>query len=213
MNWSEAWKIVVTGIISIGGASALIFAIVKFSAEKIADRLSRKYEYLLNEKLEAYKSELDKKNYISKARFDLEFSIYGEISEALLIAVEDCFWLFPVTMDKIPIDKDKAEEKYNKRYCDANNSVVKLQHILRSKAPFISEELYNDFMKVKEFLTIQVNMYPFCGPLEREKSTFNETKAKAEQEAWDRNEEIQKMHNEIVIKMRSYFEALEINFE
>ena len=213
MNWSDIWKIVVTAMLSIGGASGLIFILIKFSAEKIAERLSKKYEYMLNEKLETYKSELDKKNYISKARFDLEFSIYGEISEALLIAVESCFWLFPSCLDSIPEDEDKAEEMYRKRYETAINNVVKLQRLLGSKSPFISEELYNDFMGIKKLLTLQVNMYAYCGALQKRKGIFNKTMADAESEAWLRTVEISNKHNDIIIKMRSYFELLEISKE
>ena len=165
MNWSDIWKIVGTTLISIGGISGIIFAVIKFSADKIADKLSKKYEFSLNEKLEMYKSHLDKKNYISKARFDLEFSIYGELAEALLISVEECFWLFPTCLDHIPQEEDKAEEIYKKRYETAVNSTVKLQRILGSKSPFISEKLYNDFMEIKQLLTTQVNMYTFCGPV------------------------------------------------
>jgi hypothetical protein len=213
MEWADIWKIVVTAVMSMGGVGVIIYGIINFSANKIAERLAKKYEFILDKKLEAYKSDLDKKNYISKARFDMEFSIYGEISAALLIAVESCFWLFPTCLDSSPQDQCKAEEFFTKRYTTAIDTVINLQRILGSKSPFISEELYNDFMKIKELLNIQVNMYSFCGPLQKMKGTLDKVAYNGEMEAFSRTDEITNKHKDIVIKMRKYFDTLEIREE
>ena len=146
----EIIQTVSTSILSMGVVGVIIWVIIKFSANKIAENLSAKYEHKLNEKLEAYKCELDKKNYISKARFDLEFSIYGEISNILLEAVEDCFFLFPMQIDGGYGDKEKANEIYTERYKTAHSSVFKLQRIIGSKSPFISKELYSDFFEIEQ---------------------------------------------------------------
>ena len=53
-------------ILSTGIIGAIIWVIIKFSADKIAQNLSTKYEHKLNEKLEAYKNELDKKIILVK---------------------------------------------------------------------------------------------------------------------------------------------------
>ena len=58
---------IVLGIItSIGGIGAIFTAVIKFSSNFIAERLEEKYSLKLNKELEAYKSSLENKNYISK---------------------------------------------------------------------------------------------------------------------------------------------------
>ena len=209
MEWSDIWKIVVTSVTSLGGIGVIIYFIIRFSAEKIAERLEKKYELKLEKNLEIFKSELDTKSYISKAKFDKELNIYVEISESLLLAVDMCFWLFPTCIDKVYSDPELAKELYNKRYLSANESVIKLQNLLGSKAPFISEELYDDFLEIKKLLVIQINMYDFCGALQRDKFSFNETKSKEEMESWKRTEEISNKYKDIVKKMRNYLNKIE----
>ncbi len=208
MTWDEVIKIAITVITGFGGVFVVAGAIIKFSADKIAERLSAKYELRLNKELESYKSQLDNKNYVSKVRFDLEFSIYGEISEILLSSVEACFWLFPYQLDRVPADKDEAKAIYQNRYKEAIDKMVLLQRTLGSKAPFISKELYKDFDELKKLLSRQVNMYTWCGDLAPKQEVYVKAKSEAQIEAYNRTEEILKKHEEVVDKMRNYFDTL-----
>jgi hypothetical protein len=210
MDWFDVIKVISTATLSTGIVGIIIFNIIRFSADRIAEKLSKKYEFKLNEKLETYKGHLDKKYYISKMRFDLEFSIYAEIAEILLIAYEECYWLFPVCIDRIPQDNDKANELYKERYKKAKEILYKFQHVLGSKSPFISEELYNDFIEIKNIMSIQITAYEYFGPIGIHKNSTNETHIKEGSEAWARTNEITNKHNEIIIKMRKYFDTLEI---
>ena len=196
-------------IVSTGIVGVIIMGIIKFSADKIAEKLSKKYEYKLIEKLEAYKSELEKKNYISKARFDLEFSIYGEISEKLLIAAEACFWLFPAQIESIYEDKIQ-NEIYNKRYQDAQTAIYELQRILGMKSPFISEDLYEIFFDYKKMLSNQKTAFEYFGPFGILKNSNDPVHNKEMTEAYSRSAQILEKHKEIVKKMRVYFNSLEI---
>ena len=72
----QIWQIVLAIIASIGGAGIIILGVVKFTSDMIAERLSKRYEIKLNKKLEAFKAGINKKTYISRARFDTEFQIY-----------------------------------------------------------------------------------------------------------------------------------------
>jgi len=65
----EIIQTVSTFIASMGIVGVIIWVIIKFSVDKIAENLLAKYENKLNEKLEAYKSELDKK--ITLVKLDL----------------------------------------------------------------------------------------------------------------------------------------------
>mgnify|MGYP000712484425 FL=1 len=88
MNWDTVFKIVLSIVGSVGGAGAIIAFAVKFSANLIADKLKKKYELETTKKLEEYKSKLENKNYISKTRFDTEFSIYRTLSVAFFDMVK-----------------------------------------------------------------------------------------------------------------------------
>ena len=72
-------QIAIAIVISAGGISGIILAIIKFSSNIIADRLSKTYELKLNKELEKYKTRLDSKIYITKARFDKEFELYQQL--------------------------------------------------------------------------------------------------------------------------------------
>lgn len=54
---------------------AIVSATVRFTSEKIAERLEKKYKLRLNKELEEFKNKLENKSYVSKTRFDTEFSI------------------------------------------------------------------------------------------------------------------------------------------
>lgn len=85
---------IVSGImISIGAASGIIYAILKWCSDAMADKFSQKYAKQLSEELEKYKAELGKKVYIGNQRFDLAFSIYSELASALVDMTETSYFL------------------------------------------------------------------------------------------------------------------------
>jgi len=79
MSWGDVAKIVLSVVASLGGIGAVITAILKFSSDIIAERLSQKYELQLNKELEGYKNKLETKTYISRALFEKEFEIYQDL--------------------------------------------------------------------------------------------------------------------------------------
>ena len=112
---NNIWGTVAAIITSFGGAGAIIYLAVRFSSDIIADRLSKKYQHLLDEKLEAHKSVLDKKNYISKVRFDTEFSIYRSLSGKLLEMCYETSMILP-RLDEVPVNPQEREQEYKKRF-------------------------------------------------------------------------------------------------
>lgn len=81
MNWAEVGQIVLCAIGSAGGIGAIIVCTVKWSANRIADRLSKKYELKLQKEMELYKAGVENKIYISKTKFDTEFELYRRLSK------------------------------------------------------------------------------------------------------------------------------------
>ena len=67
MTIDQLGSIVVACIVSAGGIGGIVIAVVKFSSDMIASRLSAKYESKLQKEMEKFKTELNKKEYVSKA--------------------------------------------------------------------------------------------------------------------------------------------------
>lgn len=83
------YDIVKYAFCSLGGITLIVY-ILKFIAEKIADRINKKYELKLNEELKRYEAELNKKmelfhvktenkKYVTQFRFDHEYSIIKKL--------------------------------------------------------------------------------------------------------------------------------------
>ena len=63
MDFSQIASIATACIVSSGGVGGVAMAVVKFTSNIIADKISAKYENKLEQALEKYKTELSKKEY------------------------------------------------------------------------------------------------------------------------------------------------------
>lgn len=135
----------VASIISAGGIGGIVIAVIKFLSNYIADNLAKKYENKLERALEKYKSELSKKEYVSKTRFDAEFSIYKELSEKNISMVFEA--------------GEAAKIVQGISYTDDEISsiILRFQNIIDDArltntryAPFINEGIFKDFCLLVE---------------------------------------------------------------
>ena len=170
-------------VISAGGIGGIIIAVVKLSVASIEKRFERKY----TEKFAVFKSDIDKKQYISQVRFDAEFEIYKQLSRKYGELVLQIM----VKASNIDMqDKEMGEINYL-----AYQAVSELY----SSAPFIQEDIYNDFLNIYEMsrkLLVQWG--------EEQKSSTNETK----NDVCEANEIYQK-YNDTIVKVREYTSKLE----
>ena len=150
----QIWNITLSIIASVGGAGVIVGAIVKFTSNIIAEKLSKKYEIEMNKTLESYKANLEKKMYISKTRFDTEFKIYRELTETVLAMVEAAYWLFPNGIDNIPINEDERKNIYLERYRSASLAINSAQKSIHSNAAFIPVDFYNKFKEISDLCAI-----------------------------------------------------------
>ena len=150
---------IVLGVLAgVGGISGILLAGIKLSVNTIAKRLEEKYTLRLNKELERYKSNLDNKIYISKAKFDAEFEIYRELSKAFFEMVKNISILIP-TGFLVPADPEEKKEYDKKIYKEAMQSTVKAQDILNGNIPFISEEIYNAYTEILKLCRQQLNAF------------------------------------------------------
>lgn len=157
--WDEIWKIVLGVVASVGGIGVVIVAGVKFSADIIAKRLEEKYTLKMNKELEKYRVGLDNKIYISKTKFDTEFSIYRELSRSFFVMVKDITRMIPSGYAEYPADKDEREKYENMLYDNALKSTVIAQDFLYSNIPFIPEEFEKAYMEVLGLCREQLHIF------------------------------------------------------
>lgn len=176
-------------VISAGGIGGIIIAVVKLSVASIEKRFERKY----TEKFAVFKSYIDKKQYISQVRFDAEFEIYKQLSRKYGELV------LQIMVKASNIDKYKLDDMQDKEMGEINYLAYQAVSELYSSAPFIQEDIYNDFLNIYEMsrkLLVQWG--------EEQKSSTNETK----NDVCEANEIYQK-YNDTIVKVREYTSKLE----
>ena len=127
-------------VISAGGIGGIIIAVVKLSVASIEKRFERKY----TEKFAVFKSDIDKKQYISQVRFDAEFEIYKQLSRKYGELV------LQIMVKASNIDKYKLDDMQDKEMGEINYLAYQAVSELYSSAPFIQEDIYNDFLNIYE---------------------------------------------------------------
>lgn len=203
------WQTVLAIIASVGGAGVIICSAVKFTSDIIADKLSQRYELKLNKELEKYKSGLDKKTHISRTRFDMEFSIYGKLSEAFVSMEQATYWLFPDGIEMLPPNEEDRKKIFLTRYEKANEAIATAEKTLAANAPFIPSEIFKAFDEIRRLCTRQYNMYSWCGPLAKLRDP-SERFLEQERECFNRTDEITKKKDHLMNQLREYLEDLEV---
>lgn len=208
MSWADIWKIILAALASVGGVAGLIVLAIKFASNIIAERLSQNYELKLQKELEAFKSTLTKKEYVSKARFDAEFSIYRELSRAFFNMARDINSLVPAGYSERPADEDAYKKYQEKCWRASSQSLQTAQETLVQNAPFISEELYNDFLELVALSRLQISAYTkrfnvlYLAPRE-EKENYTA-------EDYERAREISQKFDALNKKIRNYLASLDV---
>ncbi|MCL2348943.1 MAG: hypothetical protein FWC50_11885 [Planctomycetaceae bacterium] len=151
---------------------------------------------IANSRVTRLNHSLEKKNYISKVRFNKEFVIYEEISEALSLAIGGCCWLF---QEKYPMSENKEQRAkfFQDHYAGAVQDAAKFEALLESKQPFIPENIYNGFYDIRNLCYEQINMFHICGPLWHDTGN-DEQKTELRRESISRSTEIAEKHKEVL---------------
>lgn len=208
MSWADIWKIILAALASVGGVAGLMVLAIKFASSIIAERLSQNYELKLQKELEAFKSTLTKKEYVSKARFDAEFSIYRELSRAFFNMARDINSLVPAGYSERPADEETYKKYQEECWHVSSQSLQTAQETLVQNAPFISEELYNDFLELVALSRLQISAYTkrfnvlYLAPRE-EKENYTA-------EDYKRAREISQKFDALNKKIRNYLASLDV---
>lgn len=147
MSLGQVVQIALAAIISAGGIGGIIIAVVRFSSDLIAERMSKKFEASLNKELEKYKIELRKKEYISKTRFDREFTMYQELSEKNITMVYDMGTAVLIARGALNgnlLEVDSFLER-------AANSLNDAEMTNKRFAPFISKDIFEKYKELGKY--------------------------------------------------------------
>lgn len=208
MNWEDVWKITVSIVGGLGGITVIFAAIVRYLSDFIADRLSKKYELRLLKELENYKSSLENKTYISRAKFDTEFAIYRELSSDFSDAVLAINIMVPTGLTMVPADREARLELDKKHYEAAVKAIVKAQDSLKSNIPFIPENIYDGYNELLKLFGLQLAAY-------EDRFVVTDLRPQSEKETFSRDDykrtrEISEKWITINNKIRKYLNSLEI---
>ena len=208
MNWEDVWKITVSIVGGLGGITVIFAAIVRYLSDFIADRLSKKYELRLSKELENYKSSLENKTYISRAKFDTEFAIYRELSSDFSDAVLAINIMVPTGLTMVPADREARLELDEKHYEAAVKAIVKAQDSLKSNIPFIPENIYDGYNELLKLFGLQLAAY-------EDRFVVTDLRPQSEKETFSRDDykrtrEISEKWITINNKIRKYLNSLEI---
>lgn len=191
-----------------------IVGIVKFTADKIANMLFAKCEVKLQGELEKKKTLNERKNYISKAKFDKEFELYQDLSEKQITLVYD---IGESVMVARGMYKDEADEvkRFMERFTeDINNAEISLKRY----GCFISKEIYEQYKRLDKMGSDIYKLSLFLYNLRfvySQKETFKfKEKIYDEDTAAEEIERLQKtvsgLSDEIIDQIREYLNALDV---
>ena len=206
IDWQKIAEIALTCTASVGGVGAIIIGVVKFSGDKIAERLSMKYQLQLDKEKERYKTELSKKTYISKTRFDAEFSIYRELTmnfSKMVIAVS---FVVPYGMANVPVDEEDRKKLEMENYVTAKKATVEAQDSLYANKAFISKELCEKYEEILKLAALQLDAY-----MRRYNLTYpSEERQGYRTEDYLRTKELQDKWDAQTDRIRDYLANLEV---
>lgn len=219
---SELWQTVLGIIASVGGASVLIWAVVKFSANRLADLLSQKYQAKLDQELETFKGEMekqlesfrvkaDKTRYVSKVRFDTEFSLCRELMAAAHNMVSYTYHLYPKTK-KYSADPEKAKVYEDENWKNAGKYADEFMLLVQRNAPFISKDVYNAFMDLHSLCYENIETYA----MKWDKGIIgnwetSQEKREMEIQATNRTQDITKKLDDVIEMLREHFAQMDVN--
>lgn len=200
----DLWQIVIGILGSIGTAGAIILALSSWLGKIWAERMMAKESAKYREELERLTKQLERKNYVSKVRFDTEFSIYRELCALTGEMERAVYMLFPV-IDHLPQDENAQKEIFDQRYKSARQAYSNASKSLSANSAFIPQETFDLFDKIRYLCGFQVNLYPYT--LQSGAYKLDEKK---ESECWDRTLEIDKAYNDLQEKLRDHLRELDV---
>lgn len=206
---------------------SILLAVSPLLVPQVRDFVAKSVQLSFDKALENKKTLNERKNYISKVKFDKEFQIYTQLSEYIFDLIFESSKVSSFLGDVIQIyDFRDMIERIQDKYNIANQ-------FTQRHAPFINQEIYNEYYKLFK-LYRELLIYITC--LDRSSYEFNEyddfkiiieplyenndlshhfigkeyTYVKLKEEVINTQKKISKQSDEISNKLRRYLDTLEV---
>jgi hypothetical protein len=205
-------NIVAIIISSMAGALSIGFVCMElfwkaYAGEKGKNRAAKEDIAEITKNQEEVLQGFRKKEYISKARFDIEMQIYRELSQDFFPVMLTISTLVPPGLVTRPANKEIAEEQEKKDYEAAHNAIIKAQETLFKNAAFIPKEFYESYYEILKLARTQT----FVFEQRWNALNANEDKDKPKMEDYKRSGELQDKVMGLNDKIRDHLSNLEIN--
>lgn len=190
------------------GGLSIIIALSPFLIPQIREFAIKRYQHSLDKILEDRKAQNDRKNYISKVRFDKEFEMYQELSEKNLTMVysigETVYVIRGLLTEPEEIDRHKEKVR---------NAIYSAELITKRYAPFIDENIFDQYHELQNQATTIFSLFKFW--CRNDNSIFKTKGVRYNREdAYKAIEEKQKafsdLSDSIIREMRDYLNSLTI---
>lgn len=187
-----------------------IITIAGFFIPPVRDFVIKQFQLSLDKALEDKKSVNERKNYISKTRFDTEFEIYRQLSKDSFATVKLISRLIPYGLVSVPVFNTEGEkDEYDKKiYKEASDAFLIMQDNLQINAPFIKEELYDGYNEILSLCNCQLHVFQqrwnlsFVGVCKDDKLPTTED--------YERTKEMQDKFDDLNKKVREYLASLDV---
>lgn len=218
MNWEDIWKIILSAVASVGGASVIIIAVTKRLSEFLSERMLKKYQGELDKEIESYKRDLEIEiekvksqnehvKYVSQRQFDAEFTAYEKIFDCMFKFSVYTRQLYP-SFEWLITDKDKRKEVYTQRLGDFRDAFNTFSETVEVNAPFMPKELYDMFVKMRGLANeIAMNYEEIRIEDKEEDRDFNREEA---YKRYPKEDELGKLVQQSKDKVREYLGTLRV---
>lgn len=161
MNWKDVGENITTVIFSTAAISFVLKHVFESVLCTLSDRLTENHKHELSKILEDKKANNERKNYVSKVRFDKEFEIYTTLSKNLGQAVFGLQHIVDYVNNDITTEqfKDKFNYEIKSSY---NSTMVSIQMY----APFISTDIYMEYIDITTIFRELLEIVVFFGKYE-----------------------------------------------
>ena len=207
---TETWKIIFSVLGSIGGCGFIVVSLSSWLGKVWAERLMVRETAKFREELERLTKQLERKNYVSKVRFDAEFAIYRDLSAAFLEVVHAQNVLFPISLiDYVPKDKQEQKAFYTQRADKCGEAYNNALKQLYRNAPFIDEHIFDQFDKISRSVWAQLTSYPMF--FISDEASQNRKDLKDDfKECTQRTQDINDDMDKLISDLRAYLKKLDV---
>lgn len=181
------------------------FAVLVSIVNSIFLYFQNKRQHKLDKQFEKYKARIDKKTYMSRTKFDAEFSMYRELSQIFAQLVKEIYQLFPTFTKDSRTDYDTYKERYDK----CVDVIVLAQDKLNSCAPFISNTIYDDYKNIEDLCKIQLSDFQDFR-LRPDAEEFRKDCKDEYHKTYKRTREIQEAYETGSNNLRAYINSIDV---